>query len=120
MRRVVCRADTMEPQINMSSAEPTRDAVDALEGPTLLEFGTSWCGHCRAAQPLIANALKGRSGVRHVKVEDGSGQPLGRSYGVKLWPTLIVLADGREVARLVRPRDAAAIAKALELIAPMA
>jgi thioredoxin 1 len=104
----------------MSSDEPTRDAVDALKGPTLLEFGTSWCGHCRAAQPLIANALKAHSRVRHVKVEDGSGQPLGRSYGVKLWPTLVFLADGREAARLIRPRDAAAISKALELIAPTA
>jgi thioredoxin 1 len=120
MRRVVCRAPSMEPQIDTSSAEPTRAAIDALAGPTLLEFGTSWCGHCRAAQPLIASALKGRSGVRHVKVEDGSGQPLGRSYGVKLWPTLVFLADGREAARLIRPRDAASISKALELIAPMA
>jgi thioredoxin 1 len=120
MRRVVCRAETMEPQKDMSSDEPTRDAIDALKGATLLEFGTSWCGHCRAAQPLIANALKTHSGVRHVKVEDGSGQPLGRSYGVKLWPTLVFLVDGREAARLVRPRDAAAISKALELIAPMA
>ena len=103
--------------MNASSGEPTRDAIDALAGPTLLEFGSPWCGHCRAAQPLIANALKAHSRVRHVKVEDGSGQPLGRSYGVKLWPTLVFLADGREATRLVRPRDAGAIAKALDLIA---
>ena len=109
----------MTPETRPSSREPSREAIDALPGATLLEFGTSWCGHCRAAQPLIANALKGRSGVRHVKVEDGSGQPLGRSYGVKLWPTLVFLADGREAARLVRPRDASAIANALELIAPV-
>jgi thioredoxin 1 len=37
--------------------------------------------------------------VRHVKVEDGSGRRLGRSFGVKLWPTLVFLRDGREVAR---------------------
>lgn len=117
-RRVVCRLHAVDPETDASSREPSRDAVDALPGPTLLEFGTSWCGHCRAAQPLIANSLKARSGVRHIKVEDGSGRLLGRSYGVKLWPTLVFLADGREAGRLVRPRDAAAIAKALELIAP--
>ena len=108
----------MDPHIDTSSGEPTRAAIDALVGPTLLEFGSRWCGHCRAAQPLIAGALKTHPAVHHVKVEDGSGQPLGRSYGVKLWPTLVFLADGREVARLVRPREAAAIDEALELIAP--
>ena len=30
-----------------------RAAVDAAPGPRVLEFGTNWCGHCRAAQPLI-------------------------------------------------------------------
>jgi thioredoxin 1 len=98
--------------------EPSRAEVDALAGATLLEFGTSWCGHCRRAQSLIAPALAGRGGVRHVKVEDGSGLPLGRSYGVKLWPTLVFLRDGQEVARLVRPRDEEAIARALAEIAP--
>jgi thioredoxin 1 len=53
-------------------------------------------------------------------VEDGNGQPLGRSFGVKLWPTLVFLADGREAARLVRPRGARAIEQALERIAPAA
>ena len=33
---------------------PTRADVDALTGLTVLEFGTSWCVHCRAAQPAIA------------------------------------------------------------------
>jgi len=96
--------------------EPTRQEVDAWAGPALLEFGTPWCGWCRGAQPKIAQALQAHPGVRHVKVEDGSGRALGRSYGVKLWPTLVFLRDGREVARLVRPQDGAAIAAALAQI----
>ncbi len=82
---------------------PSRAEVDALPGLTLLEFGTDWCGHCRAAQALVAEALAQQPQWQHLKVEDGSGHALGRSYRVKLWPTLLVLRDGQEVARVVRP-----------------
>ena len=101
-----------------SARDLARADVDALNGPTVLEFGTSWCGVCRATQPLIADAFSDRPGVRHLKIEDGPGRPLGRSCRVKLWPTLIFLRDGREVERLVRPRDAQTIARALASIDP--
>lgn len=99
---------------------PTRDEIDALQEPTLLEFGTPWCGHCQRAQPLIAEAMAGHPGVRHIKVEDGSGRRLGRSFEVKLWPTLIFLDKGQEVDALVRPADVAAIRQALSRIDPPA
>jgi thioredoxin 1 len=83
--------------------EPTRAEVDALEGPAMLEFGSTWCGYCRRAQPLIASALASHPRVRHIKIEDASGRRLGRSFRVKLWPTLVFLRQGKEVARLVRP-----------------
>lgn len=90
--------------------EPARAEVDALPGATLLEFGTPWCGWCQAAQPLLTQAFAGYPDLRHLKVEDGPGRPLGRSFRVKLWPTLIFLRDGKEVARLVRPDNAGDIA----------
>jgi thioredoxin 1 len=96
-----------------SEDAPTRAEVDALPGPVLLDFGTDWCGHCRAAEPLIGEALEQQPDVRHIKVEDGQGRRLGRSFGVKLWPTLIFLKDGEEVARLVRPRDGGTISRTM-------
>lgn len=97
--------------------EPKRAEIDALAGATVLEFGTPWCGHCRAAQPFIAAALRDHPGVRHLKIVDASGRRLGRSFEVKLWPTLVFLKDGRELARVVRPREEAAIRTALAQIA---
>ena len=97
---------------------PERSELDALDEPVVLEFGTPWCGWCRAAQPLIASALDGHPSVRHIKVEVGSGRPLGRAFRVKLWPTLIFLKRGHEVARLVRPNDAGVISRALQQLDP--
>jgi thioredoxin 1 len=107
----------MNSPLRGDSDAPTRLEVDAWRGPALLEFGAAWCGHCAAAQLAIAAALAMHPAVRHCKVADGPGLPLGRSYGVKLWPTLIFLRDGRELARLVRPRETAAIDTALQRLA---
>jgi thioredoxin 1 len=96
---------------------PARSEIDERAGATLLEFGTGWCGYCRASEPHVQAALADHPGVPHLKVEDGPGRKLGRSFGVKLWPTLVFLRDGREVARLVRPTAAAPIRDALQQIA---
>ena len=96
-----------------AATEPLRTEIDALHGPAVIEFGAPWCGYCRAAQPLIASAFSRYPSIRHIKIEDGKGRPLGRSFRVTLWPTLIFMNDGREVARLVRPSDSAAIDEAL-------
>jgi thioredoxin 1 len=99
-----------------SASELTRAEVDLYAGATVIEFGTSWCGYCQAAQPLIAVAFADYPDVRHLKIEDGKGRPLGRSFRVTLWPTLIFLKDGKEIARLVRPDDESEIRQALALI----
>lgn len=89
--------------------EPTRAAVDALPGTVLLEFGAPWCPHCQAAQAPLAEVLAGRGALRHLKIEDGKGRPLGRSFRVKFWPTLILLRAGQELGRVVRPRSVAEV-----------
>ena len=96
--------------------EPAREEVDALPGATLLEFGTPWCGHCRRAQPLIAEALSAHPDVRHIKVADASGKRLGRSFRVKLWPNLVFMKDGAVVKQLARP-SATEMREAMDAIA---
>ncbi len=91
----------------------TREQADALPGATVLQFGTDWCGYCRVAEKVIEPVLECAGEVRRILVEDGKGRPLGRSYRVKLWPTLIFLSDGVEVARVVRPWGEAAVVEAV-------
>jgi thioredoxin 1 len=97
-----------------SAEAPSREEIDCLEGPVLLQFGTDWCGHCQAAAPAVADSLSRFPQVRHLLIEDGKGRPLGRSFSVKLWPTLVFLAKGQEVGRLVRPTNSVEIDQELQ------
>jgi thioredoxin 1 len=96
--------------------QPLRADLDALTGPAVLAFGTDWCGYCRAAERFIEPALAEHPDVPVLRVEDGQGRRLGRSYRVKLWPTLIFLRDGVEVDRVVRPSAQAPLDAALTAI----
>lgn len=118
LRRIMSHNQGMStPKPYLSETEaPGRDEIDALQGLTLLEFGTNWCGHCLAAQPAIVEVLSQHPQWHHIKVEDGAGRPLGRSYRVKLWPTLVLMRDGQEVARLVRPTQTTDISAALNIV----
>jgi thioredoxin 1 len=98
---------------SFEEVEPSRAEIDVRREPVLLEFGTPWCGYCRRAQPLIEKALSSQPELAHLKIEDGPGRPLGRSFRVKLWPTLVLMAQGEELARVVRPTSSAEIDDAL-------
>jgi len=83
----------------------TRESVDAFIGTTVLQFGVNWCGYCQTAAPLITEAFENFPDIQVIRIEDGAGRPLGRSFKVKLWPTLVFLVNGQEVDRVVRPTD---------------
>jgi thioredoxin 1 len=85
--------------------EPSRADVDAREGVLLLEFGAPWCPHCQGAQAAVKAFASEHPQLQHLKIEDGRGRRLGRSFKVKLWPTLVLLREGQELARAVRPRS---------------
>ncbi|MBS0210053.1 MAG: thioredoxin family protein [Planctomycetes bacterium] len=93
----------MSPYASHPQEEPAREALDQMTGPVLLEFGAEWCPYCQAIQPHLKALLDAHPDVQHIKVEDGRGKPLGRSFLVKVWPTLVLLRDGQPLEQLTRP-----------------
>ena len=90
-------------QAHYAVLESTRSDVERMPGQVVLEFGAPWCGHCHAAQPAMKDMLGAHPEATHIKIEDGKGRPLGRAFSVRLWPTVILLERGNEIARVVRP-----------------
>ncbi len=103
-------------EVNYSEETFTLEQIAELSGDTLLEFGAPWCSHCQAATPAIKGALSEHSLLRHIRICDGKGKRLGRLFKVKLWPTLILLHEGKEVDRLVRPLEAEEVHQLLSKI----
>ena len=65
----------------------------------LLEFSSEYCGHCRAMQPVIQSLAQKGVPVRQVNVR--REPDLASRYGIRQTPTYVVIAEGREVSRLV-------------------
>lgn len=103
MKNKVSRTMSTPRTLRYTPIAPERAAIDATPGALLLQFGVDWCAHCQAAEPAIVQALQATPSLAHLCIEDGAGRALGRSFKVKLWPTLVLLQDGQERARLVRP-----------------
>ncbi len=93
-------------QPNYSTDEPKREEIDRSTGPLIMEFGADWCPHCQALAPRLEKAMAMHSEVMHIKIADGKGKRLGRSFGVKLWPNLVFLRDGVLLKQFARPSDA--------------
>ena len=76
--------------------------VLSSEVPVIVEFGATWCGPCKALEPILERlAAKWQSSRKVATINTDDAPELANRYAVRGTPTLLVFANGKEVARQV-------------------
>ena len=94
-------------------------AVDVERSPlpVLVDAWAAWCGPCRMIAPAIeelARELAGRARVAKLDVDENPATA--SRFDIRSIPTLLVIAGGREVDRIVGAQPKQAIRARLERV----
>ena len=79
----------------------------------LLDFWATWCGPCRMVAPIVEAIAEERSDIVLGKINVDEEMELAMKFGIASIPTLIVMKNGREAAKLIGYRPRADIEKLL-------
>jgi len=75
------------------------DETIKTDKPVLIDFWATWCGPCRMIAPEVAAVAKERADVLVCKANVDEEPALAMKYNVNAIPTLVVLKDGKQMAR---------------------
>ncbi len=84
--------------------------VKESDMPVLVDFWAPWCGPCRMMHPVLEEIARKWAGkVMVVKLNTDEAQDVAGRFGIQGIPTLIYLANGREIERKVGAVSAEAV-----------
>jgi thioredoxin 2 len=93
---------TALPWLTTASDGDFEQVVSAATLPVLVDLWAPWCGPCRVVAPGVEQAARELAGrLKAVKVNLDQAPRVAERLGVRGIPTLLILRQGREVARQV-------------------
>jgi thioredoxin 2 len=88
------------PWIVDAGDETFAEVAERSSTPVLVDLWAPWCGPCRTVGPALEQVAGELAGtVKLVKVDVDTAPLLSRRFDVRAVPTLMVLKDGRVIAR---------------------
>ena len=79
----------------------TLENVKDLKGYALVDFNATWCGPCRMLHPILEKLDNEISDVDFYEVDVDDNMELAANFNVSNIPCLVILKDGKEIARSV-------------------
>jgi len=96
-----------------TNASQTKELIGS--GVTLLDFSASWCGPCKALEPVIQQLTESYAGKAEIKkVDIDQHRDLAVQMGIQSVPTLIMFKDGLEKKRFIGMQSKDVLQKALD------
>jgi thioredoxin 2 len=87
-------------QLPQAAAMGCRQVAEAAAIPVVVDMWAPWCGPCRAVSPALEQLAQDLAGtVKLVKVNVDEAPKLQQRFTVQAIPTLMVLRDGKVIAR---------------------
>jgi thioredoxin 2 len=106
---------TALPWLTSAGDDDFEQVVTAASLPVLVDLWAPWCGPCRVVAPGVEQAARELAGrLKAVKVNVDEAPRVAERFGVRGIPTLLILRQGREVARQVGAVPPAALVRWVE------